>query len=95
VAEIKGSRELGGSQGKSPRVGCSKSRVAKSRGAETVVGSREREDRWIRTPWRYRISGVRGFEGWKGSLPTVEVAKCRESRLVRTRGTSIRWGPRD
>jgi hypothetical protein len=39
VAEIKGSRELGGSQGESPKIGCSKSRVAKSRGARTAVGS--------------------------------------------------------
>jgi hypothetical protein len=31
VAEIQESRELGGSQGKSPKVGCSKSRVAKCR----------------------------------------------------------------
>jgi hypothetical protein len=31
VAEIKGSRELGGSQGESPKVGCSKSRVVKWR----------------------------------------------------------------
>jgi hypothetical protein len=31
VAEIQGSRELGGSRGRSPKVGCSKSRVAKPR----------------------------------------------------------------
>ena len=31
MVEIQGSRELGGSQGKSPKVGCSKSRVAKPR----------------------------------------------------------------
>jgi hypothetical protein len=31
VAKIEGSRELGGSQGRSPKVGCSKSLVAKPR----------------------------------------------------------------
>jgi hypothetical protein len=39
VAEIKGSCELGGSQGESPKIGCSKSQVAKLRGARTSVGS--------------------------------------------------------
>jgi hypothetical protein len=48
VAEIKESHELGGLQGKSPKVGCSKSRVAKSRGVEIVIRSREWEDHWIR-----------------------------------------------
>jgi hypothetical protein len=57
VAEIKESRELGGSQGKSPKVGCSKSRVAKSRGVETTIGSREWEDHWIRNPIAYRAFG--------------------------------------
>jgi hypothetical protein len=57
VAEIKGSRELRGSQGKSPKVGCSKSRVVKSRGVETVIGSREQEDHWIRNPITYLAFG--------------------------------------
>jgi hypothetical protein len=61
VAEIKGSRELGGSQGESPKIGCSKSRVAKSRGARTVVGSRSSEDRWIRVS--PRLSRIHRFEG--------------------------------
>ena len=49
MAEIEGSRELGGSQDESLGVGCSKSRVEKSRGERIVVGSRSREDRWIRS----------------------------------------------
>jgi hypothetical protein len=62
VAEIKGSRELGGSQGKSPRVGCSKSReVVKSRGVKTTVRSRSREDRWIRAS--SHVSRIRRFGG--------------------------------
>jgi hypothetical protein len=47
VAEIDRSHELGGSQGESPGVGCSKSRVVKWRGERITVGSRSREDRWI------------------------------------------------
>jgi hypothetical protein len=46
VAEIQGSRELGGSQGKSPKVGCSKSRVAKSREDQDRPSE---EDRWQRS----------------------------------------------
>jgi hypothetical protein len=45
VAETQGSRELGGSQGKSPKVGCSKSRVAKPR---EDLSSPSEEDRWQR-----------------------------------------------
>ena len=46
MAEIQGSHELGGSQGKSPKVGCSKSRVAKPR--EDLSRPSE-EDRWRRS----------------------------------------------
>jgi hypothetical protein len=60
VEEIKGSRELGGSQGESPKIGCSKSRVIKSR-ARTTVGSRSREDHWIRVS--PRLSPIQRFEG--------------------------------
>ena len=62
MAEIKGSGELGGSQGKSPKVGCSKSRVAKSRGEEKTIGSRERDDHWIRNPIAYRTFRGSEFE---------------------------------
>jgi hypothetical protein len=57
VAEIKGSRELGGSQGESPRVGCSKSRSCEIMRSETTIGSREWEDRWIRNPIAYAFGG--------------------------------------
>jgi hypothetical protein len=43
VAEIKGSRELGGSQGESPGVGRSKSRGVKSRENRSRPSE---EDRW-------------------------------------------------
>jgi hypothetical protein len=46
VAEIQGSRELGGSQGKSPKVGCSKSRVAKPREDQDHPSE---EDKWQRS----------------------------------------------
>jgi hypothetical protein len=36
VAEIRGSRELGGSPGESPKFGCLKSREAKSRSVEVA-----------------------------------------------------------
>jgi hypothetical protein len=58
VAEIKGSHELGGSQGESPNIGCSKSRVAKSRGARIDIGSETNRGRWIT-----HIISVRGFVG--------------------------------
>jgi hypothetical protein len=46
VAEIKGSRELGLSQAKSPKVGCSKSRVVKPREDQSHPFE---EDRWQRS----------------------------------------------
>jgi hypothetical protein len=46
VAEIQGSRELGGSQGRSPKVGCFNSRVARPR--EDLSRPSE-EDRWQRS----------------------------------------------
>jgi hypothetical protein len=39
LAEITRSCKLGGLQGERPKIGCSKSGVAKSRGARTTVGS--------------------------------------------------------
>jgi hypothetical protein len=52
-----GSRELGSSQGESPRVGCSKSRSHEVTRSEIAVGSGSREDRWIRNPIAYRAFG--------------------------------------
>jgi hypothetical protein len=46
VAEIQGSRYLGGSRGKSPKFGCSKSRVAKPREDPSRPSE---EDRWQRS----------------------------------------------
>jgi hypothetical protein len=46
VAEIQGTRELGGSRDGSPKVGCSKSRVAKSRKDPSRPSE---EDRWQRS----------------------------------------------
>jgi hypothetical protein len=43
VAEIQGTRELGGSRGRSPKVGCSKSRMAKPREDQSHPSE---EDRW-------------------------------------------------
>jgi hypothetical protein len=39
------------------RLGAPSREVAKSRGARTVIGSREREDHWIRNPIAYRAFG--------------------------------------
>jgi hypothetical protein len=46
VADIQGSHELGGSQGKSPKVGCSNSGVAKPREDQDRPS---KEDRWQRS----------------------------------------------
>jgi hypothetical protein len=46
VAEIQGSRELRGSRGRSPKVGRSKSRVAKLREDQSHPSE---EDRWQRS----------------------------------------------
>jgi hypothetical protein len=46
VAEIQGTRELGGSRGRSPKVGCSKSRMAKPREDQSRPSE---EDRWQRS----------------------------------------------
>jgi hypothetical protein len=63
VVEIKGSHELGGSEGESPKIGRSKSRVVKSRGAGTTVGFRSSEDCWIRvSPCLSRLWRVEGAE---------------------------------
>ena len=46
MAEIQGTRELGGSRGRSPKVGCSKSRLAKPREDQSRPSE---EDRWQRS----------------------------------------------
>jgi hypothetical protein len=78
VAEIEGSCELGGSPGESPGVGCSMLRVAKSRGVKTVVGSRKREDHWIRNPIAYhafgRLKGV-VFDFMSSEVPRAEARR--------------------
>jgi hypothetical protein len=74
VVEIKGSHELGGSQGKGPRVGCSKSRSHEI--------ARSKDSHWIqrmRGPSNqepHRLSHVWGFGGRKESFSTSQVAKC-------------------
>jgi hypothetical protein len=55
VEEIKESCKIRGLQGKSLKVGCSNLQVVKSRGVETVIGSREKEDCWIRNPIAYHM----------------------------------------
>jgi hypothetical protein len=61
VAEIRGSHELGGSQGESPRVGCSES--------QSCEIMRNEDNRWIQKTGGpldqepHRISHIRGFEG--------------------------------
>jgi hypothetical protein len=78
VAEIKGSRELRGSQGESLRVGCSKSRSHEI--------ARSEDSHWIQVMGGvldqepHRISRIRGFGGWEDLVSTSEVAKCRELR---------------
>jgi hypothetical protein len=61
VAEIKGSHKLGGLQGESPKVGCSK-----SRSCEIV---RSKDNHWIQVTGGpldqepHYVSCIRGFEG--------------------------------
>jgi hypothetical protein len=58
VAEIEGSgmnSEV--CKVRAQRLGAPSREVAKSRGARTTIGSREREDRWIRNPVAYHIFG--------------------------------------
>jgi hypothetical protein len=78
-----GSRELGSSQGESPRVGCSKSRSRNREEQGKSIGSREREDRWIRTP--SPIVHSRDSEVERGHFSTSEVGEVpREEARVNT-----------
>jgi hypothetical protein len=74
VAEIQGSRELGGSQGKSPKVGCSKSRVAKPQKDQDRPSE---EDRWQRFKDLVN-SEVRKVRSPKVGCFKSRVAMCRE-----------------
>jgi hypothetical protein len=53
--------------------------VAKSRGAETAIGSGSREDRWIRNPIAYRAFG--GSEVERGHF------RLQKSRSAESRGS--------
>jgi hypothetical protein len=76
VAEIEGSRKLGGSPGESQNLGCSKSREVKSRGARITIGSREWEDCWIRNPITFHVFEVRRLKGVVFDIRSHEVMKC-------------------
>jgi hypothetical protein len=51
--------------------------VAKSRGARISVGSSSREDRWIRNPIAFRVSGVRRSRGVTFDRKGHEVPRTR------------------
>jgi hypothetical protein len=88
VAEIKGSRELGGSQGESPGVGRSKSR------SREIV--RSEENRWIQVtggpldqePHLLLRSGVQRLKGVIFDFTSSEVPRAGHER---TRGRTTRW----
>jgi hypothetical protein len=86
VAEIQGSRELGGSRGRSPKVGRSKSRVAKLREDQSRPSE---EDRWQRS--RDLVSSeVRGVEVQKLDAPSREWRSHERIRAVHPRRTGGR-----
>jgi hypothetical protein len=60
-------------------LGAQNREVAKSRGEETTVGSRSREDRWIRNPIAYRAFG--GSEGERGHF------RLQKSRSAKSQGS--------
>jgi hypothetical protein len=76
VAEIKGSHELGGSQGESPKVGCSKSRVVKWREDRDHPSE---EDRWQRSKDLVN-SEVRKVRAQGLGAPSHEIVKCSGMR---------------
>jgi hypothetical protein len=91
VAEIKGSHELRGSQGERPGVGCSKSRVAKSRGARiTIQVTGGPLDQSLITHITH--SEVRRLRGPLLDIRSREVPKAEHEG---TRGRTIKWGPYD
>jgi hypothetical protein len=71
VAEIQGSRELGGSRGRSPKVGCPKSRMEKPREDQSRPSE---EDRWQRSRDFVKLRGSQG----KG--PSIGCSKLRDAR---------------
>jgi hypothetical protein len=66
--KIQGSRELGGSRNRSPKVGCSNSRAAKTREDQSHPSE---EDRW------QKIQGSRELGGLQGRIPKVGCSKSR------------------
>jgi hypothetical protein len=91
VAEIKGSREIGGSQGESPKVGCSKSRSCEI--------TRSKDSRWIQVKGGPLDQSLITHHAFRGSevertssrLRSREVPKPRHEG---THGRTTRWGPR-
>jgi hypothetical protein len=62
--------------------------VAKSRGAEDSHWIQRREDRWIRNPIAFRISGVQEVEGVVFDCRSREVlrAEAREGHVAEPQG---------
>jgi hypothetical protein len=88
VAEIKGSRELGGSQGESPGVGRSKSksRNCEERGQPLDPGHRRTVGSG--TPSPIARSGVRRLKGVVFDFTSSKVLRAGHKR---TRGKTTRW----
>jgi hypothetical protein len=81
--KIQGSRELEGSWNRSPKVGCSKSRVAKPREDQSHPS---KEDRW------QKIQGSRELGGSQGRSPKVG---CSKSRVAKSREDQSRPSEED
>jgi hypothetical protein len=78
------SRDLANSEVRKVRaqeLGAPSREVAKSRGARIAIGSRSREDRWIRTLIAYRAFG--------GSEVERSHFRHQKSRSAESRGTSV------
>jgi hypothetical protein len=86
-AEIQGSHELGGSQSKSPRVGCSKSRVTKPREDQDRPSE---EDRWQRSR-DLANSEVRKVRAQRLDAPSREWRSHKRIRTIHPRRTSGRY----
>jgi hypothetical protein len=86
VAEIQGTRELGGSRGRSPKVGCSKSRMAKPREDQSRPSE---EDRWQRSRELVN-SEVREVGVQKLDAPSREWRSHERIRAVHPRRTGGR-----
>jgi hypothetical protein len=96
VAEIRGSRELGGSLGESPKFGCLKSREAKSREVSRLhlrdtwqnhkvgLGNNQPDTRHafggVNTPLTSRVLGTREIRERKLEPSTREVASSENER---------------